>query len=497
MDAIASFLRDLGPTRSSVLSERLRTDCRITPEAARKRLSRARKPICRYKVRLLPKQEAFFYLEDDWLSERFWSNLLRDMRDTDSAGAAAFDGLMARGGVVSAGEFSVISGAPVKQKKHISSALVLARLEEARLVRRITETDVGEVVAVDCPFFDPPDLQGIRGRELAEKIMLDGIREWARRIGMASYNSIAIRGDDRPRMVGPFKWDLSGPSYLLPLRDKKVSGKALGFFAADVFAGNTLNHYQIRYFVRKAHALRATTRVGPVLPLLVARGFTGEAFSQGHKAGLMMATPSSLFGSRVGSSFDNLVDTLKNAAAAIAKDPGRLVDFLSSLQDIEGRAGNLRGVLFELFCAYLVRTDGTWIELGRKAVDSDGRIAEIDVMCVRGREQCTLYECKGKIPGGTVSKEEVEGWITRLPIFTSYIRSIPNLREHRLRLEFWTSGTFENDAVDVLQREQQRRVRVSLAWKDGRDVRKLSASKKEKALTAAFDQHFFRHPLNA
>ncbi len=495
MDAIATLLDTLGPMRSSMLSERLCADHGTTPEAARKRLSRVRPPIRSYPVSLLPKREAFFYLQKDRNLERFWSNLMRDMRETESAAAAAIDGLMARGGIVAVDEFPVISGAPVKQKKQIPTELILKRLEEAQFIRRSTIQDAGEVVMIDCPNLYSPDLRGMKGRRLAEVVMLDGIREWARRLGMAGYDSIAIRGDDHPRMVGPYKWDLTGPSYLMPLRGKKGDAETQGFLVADAFAGDSLDHFQIRYFARKAHALRATTKVGSILPLIVARGFTAEALRQGHKAGLIMATPATLFGSQVGSAFDNLVDVLKNAAAAVATNPDRLIDLLGSLQDIEGKAGNLRGVLFELFCTYLVRHDGTSVDLGRRAIDQDGKTADIDVMCVRGQEECTLYECKGKVPGGTVKKEEVEEWIRRLPVFASYIGSLPNLREHKLRFEIWTSGTFDDDAMAILRREQQNRVKAPIGWKDGSDVRKLSTSKKEKSLTDAFDQHFFKHQL--
>ena len=209
MDAIATLLDTLGPMRSSMLSERLCADHGTTPEAARKRLSRVRPPIRSYPVSLLPKREAFFYLQKDRNSERFWSNLMRDMRETESAAAAAIDGLMARGGIVAVDEFPVISGAPVKQKKQIPTELILKRLEEARFIRRSTIQDAGEVVMIDCSNLYSPDLRGMKGRRLAEVVMLDGIREWARRLGMASYNSIAIRGDDHPRMVGPYKWDLT------------------------------------------------------------------------------------------------------------------------------------------------------------------------------------------------------------------------------------------------------------------------------------------------
>jgi hypothetical protein len=277
----------------------------------------------------------------------------------------------------------------------------------------------------------------------------------------------------------------------------KGEAEQQGFLVADAFAGTAIDHHQLRYFVRKAQSLRATTKVGSILPMIVAQGFTPEALTLGHKAGLILATPATLFGSRAARAFDNLVDTMRNAAAIVAKNPDRLIDLLGSLQDIEGRAGNLRGVLFELFCAYLVRNDGTSIDMGRRAFDpASGKFADIDVMCVRGHSECVLYECKGKVPGGTVSKEEVDDWLRRLPIFKSHVRANESLREADIRFELWTSGDFEPDALATLGQEKQHRTNTLIDWKDGRQVRHLSIKGKEKAITSAFDEHFFKNPLN-
>jgi hypothetical protein len=283
----------------------------------------------------------------------------------------------------------------------------------------------------------------------------------------------------------------------MPLRGLKGAVEQQGFLVADAFVGTAIDHHQLRYFIRKAHSLCATTKVGSILPIIIAQGFTSEALTLGHKAGLILATPATLFGTRAAQAFDNLVETMRNAAAIVAKNPDRLIELLSSLQDIEGKAGNLRGVLFELLCAYLVRNDGTSIDMGRKAFDPDaGKFADIDLMCVRGHSECVLYECKGKVPGGTVSQAEVEDWIRRLPIFKAHVRANESLREANIRFELWTSGVFEPEALAILQQEKQHRTKTAIDWKDGKQVRSLSIKGKEKAITSAFEEHFFKHPLN-
>jgi hypothetical protein len=497
VDPITALLDKHGPNRSSAVAARLQDEFGLTPEAARKRLSRIRAPLRSFPIPLLPKREAFLYRQQDRNTERFWTNLHRDLRETESVMGAAIDGLAARGGIVSADEFAVISGAPVKQLKQVPSALVLNRLESAGLVKATNYTDLGDVVMFAPSELGTIDVAGFKSRRQGELVILDGIREWAKRLGVASYNTIAIRGDDHPRMVGPYKWDLTGPSYLMPLRGMKGAVEQQGFLVADAFVGTALDHHQLRYFIRKAQSLRATTKVGSILPMIVAQGFTPEALTLGHKAGLLLATPATLFGTRAAQAFDNLIETMRNAAAIVSKNPEGLIDLLGSLQDIEGRAGNLRGVLFELFCAYLVRNDGNSIDVGRKAFDpKSGKFADIDVMCVRGHSECVLYECKGKVPGGTVSQEEVEDWLRRLPIFKAHVRMNDSLREADIHFQLWTSGDFQPDALAILEQEKQRRTKDKIDWKNGRQVRALSIKGKEKAITSAFDEHFFRHPLN-
>lgn len=126
---------------------------------------------------------------------------------------------------------------------------------------------------------------------------------------------------------------------------------------------------------------------------------------------------------------------------------------IEDLTEIEGAAGNLRGILFELMVAHLVRQDNAGsIDMGRKAYDPQTHDeADIDILLVKGKNRCVAYECKGKNPGGSVTLAEVEDWLRRLPIFRKYIRSRDSLSEAQIKFELWTSGEFEPDALAKLQ----------------------------------------------
>lgn len=358
MPSIEDFLEDHGPCLSSHAAKWLVDAQRLSPEAARKRVSRIKPPIRSFPVPLLPKSARFLYLQHQREDTRFWPSFLRDMRATASIYGMAIDGMIARRGAVTEAEFAVISGATVSPvKRQVMASSVIAKLREAHVIDK-----VGDLLVLKREELGVANLDGHKARDLAERVILDGIREWARKLGLAAYNKVAIRGEQELVPIGQFMFDLAGPSYLLPLQR---GAKRPGFLVADVFSEGMLDEFQIRYFIRKAHALHASMNGATVLPLLVVDGFTGAAATAAHAAGIILATPSSLFGERVGSALKTLLSTLSSAARyAASESPDKIIGLLNDLQEIEGRAGNLRGPLFELMAAYLARRDAvlsTWV----------------------------------------------------------------------------------------------------------------------------------------
>ena len=183
MNLIHQLLAEKGPARAGRLASLLTKSLGISPEAARQRLSRARTPVERYPGRLLPKREAFFYLRYQRNTERYWDNLLRDMRETGSVFACAIDGLRARGGVVPVNEFATISGAPIALKKQVPSEGVSETLIELGAIRKDELSAFGESVIVVNPYavMEPSESSEICAQRLAEGVILDGLREWIRK----------------------------------------------------------------------------------------------------------------------------------------------------------------------------------------------------------------------------------------------------------------------------------------------------------------------------
>lgn len=493
MTSILQFLTDNGPSRSSLIVEAL-VKAGAKPEAARQRVARVARPIRRFPVPMLPKREAFLYLEKDRNGDRFWQNFMRDLRATNSVYAASIDGMIARGGLIRADQFAAISGATIiPQKGQLPVETVAQRLVKAGFMNEIYDAEEGRCFSL-APSLAFGNATGMRARDLTERILLDGMREWSRKIGLASYNSVRIRGDVDLKPIGPFAFDFAGPSYLLPLQGANAKP---GFIVADVFAEGRLTVNEIQFFIRKARVLKSTLKTAGVLSIIVAESFTGEALTAGHAAGIMLATPKDLFGKRVGEAITSLCEVLKDAAKYASSSPERLTKLLDSLFDIEGRSHNLRGVLFELVVGYLVRRNAMSLDMNVTAKDpKTGKTAEIDVQAITNQaSSVTAIECKGKQPGGRLTLGEVETWLQKIAIMRSHYGAHYSLYEASQRFEIWTSGTIDADALALLEEEKKKRTKAPIDWKDGDAVLALAKAGKEKGIADALNQHFFKHPF--
>lgn len=496
MTTITNFLEQHGPARSSVVAKWLVEEQKIKPDAARKRLSRLRAPLHRFPIHLLPKGETFIYHVNDRKTERFWTRFLDAMRASKSGFGATLDALSARGGMVSTSEFAVIGGTSgMGSRGQLMATSMAERLVKAGAIMQISGSAGETFFGFAQDALGSADRNGHHARQLTEAIVLNATREWIRKLGFASYNTIAIRTEEARQPVCGFLFDLAGPSYLLPIRS---GGRQPGFVVADVFSGVIMNEHQIHYFLRKVALVNAILkRTGSgVFAFLIADGFTSAAYTAGHAAGVSIATPKELFGERAGNALQTLAQTLRNTAAyAASASPERIAKLIDDLSDIEGSAGNLRGVLFELLCAYLIRRDAQSINMGVKAAEpSTGKLADIDILKFTNQfADCVAIECKGKEPGGTLTLEEAQEWIRRLPTFFSHLRAVN--REATVAFELWTSGEIAADALAYLTQEQVKRTKNPISWRAGKDVLSLAVRGKEKAIAEALKQHFLHHPL--
>jgi len=493
--SILKALEHRGPLRGSDLARHL-TSAGVGPATARKRIQRAMPPVHRLTRIRLPHNETFLYLASQFQSPVFWEALLAAFDTTGSAYGVAVRAIEGRGGVVEARRFDVVSGSPLAPLRgHATSATIRRALEEVGMLRSVKIPSVGECLElVTMPV--ARNFGSIRANALAEEILLAAVANWARDIGLVSYDKVATRGPQAvlPTM-GKFGWDLSGPIYAKPFVSVRRTKPFPGFFVADVALGSRLDLPHIRYFINKCIVQDSMKNRRPFMAALIAHDFAPDALREGKKSGVLMATPAALLGTDVALALRGLVDALTNAASRIRNDPELLGQLFGRLGRIEGAAMNLRGPLFELIVAYSVgKLEPGEVDVGRLAVDPrNGETADIDVLrLVPGEAHC--YECRGKLADADLRVDEVADWLERqVPRMSAWLDSThPN----RTKLfELWTTARFATEAIDYMRCRADMTKHYALQWKDGPEVRQFVERVRERRLVDALNEHFLRHPL--
>ncbi|HEY3796708.1 MAG TPA: hypothetical protein VGL58_00010 [Caulobacteraceae bacterium] len=496
-----NILKEIGPSLSGRICKELEAGG-LSSAAARQRISRVRHPVNRLGGLIFPKGAKFLYLDSQRNTRPYWEALIREAQESSPAYAAALAGLLSRGGVVPLRNFPIVCGSPIRQAGHLAAATILDRLTQADLVRIIDVVGIGECVSLGEAFYlRAQDDAALRARLLAEKVLISAVKDWVRKLGVASYDTIRTRDDNEeiPK-VGTFAWDLSGPSYLRHMvRRSDSSGRPVpGFFVCDLGFGEHFDEAAVAAFVRKCETVGALKKLPPIWSMLVAESFSREAFNTGRSHGVMMATPDTLFGKQVAEGLRQLVDALTRAAAIAVARPEAVGQIFDNLSRIEGAAINLRGPLFEMIVGHcVVKVDGGSIDIGRKVLDrTTGKKLDVDVFRVKGDTEVWAYECKGYQPSEVVKLAAVEHWLTeRVARIHDELRFEDRFQSADFHYEFWTTGDFAPDALARLEEAKANTKRYTVGWRDGPAVREYASRVRHKEVLKMLDDHYFNHPI--
>jgi hypothetical protein len=397
---IESYLEQNGPALSSAVARYLQQQG-LSETNSRKAIQRAGPNVFKLSKIRFSHNDQFLYRPDEYRGLRFYKNLLAAFDEKESAYGLAVNSLIARDGLVPRAYFDIISGSPVLMKKQISSRRVLQRLTEIGMIEILNHAELGKCVSLTSSLEDISRLlkpSAFRSRSLAEDILLGGLKEWIRNLGLGSYNKVQIRSLKTQPQFGQFKWDVSAPSYIQPLtRYDRTSLKLKpGFIVADVLLGQDVAFKHLRYFLKKNALMRSQSSTSPFLSFFIGERFTRDAFDAGRKAGIVLATTETLFGREVASGLTELIQVMNNAAASVSANPDLVDKLFAKLDAMRGVELNVRGALFELLFARCLSKEGWHIfSMNQQVKDPiNGGLAEIDILALRGNS-LLVCECGG------------------------------------------------------------------------------------------------------
>lgn len=501
---LETILAKQGPMLSSDLARILETKYGVAGPAARKRVERGCEGMTKLSHVIFPHRARFVYLKSEYGSPWFFENLMDALRKTNSAYYHALQALKLRSHALPRSHFLIACGAPVAQKKHISAESLLERLIKADLVKEVLAPD-GEACIVRCDkerhFLDSGLFARMKARLITERIALLAVKDWARSLGLVSYEAVHTREDlDRETLpqVATFQWDMSGPCYLFPMRTYLTDNSVKpGFFVCDIALAGRASEEHLSAFVKKCQTLRSLPRVGPCLQIFVAEDYTAKAFALLKQEGIIPASTQSLFGVEVAKALKELCSVLINTTALL-ESPGTIDTIFNVLSRIEGAGSTLRGSLFEFVVAHIAKTTfaGGEVEVNRKVKDSLGREAEIDVLVARRNQEVIFIECKGGHPHGTVDNAEVIKWLdVRIPVLREVAKRHPEWCDLPQRYEIWASGGFTAEALEMIEARQQQSKKYLIEARSAEYVHMEVRASNDKGLIRTYEEHFINHPL--
>lgn len=498
---IASLLAANGPMTSGALAAALAVGQNITPAAARKRIERRALPVRAVNL-VLPRGAQFLYLESQYGSPRFWERLAEALMDGNGAYSRAIRALTARGGIIPVGHFAAAAGTSSGQRQ-IAGEEVVRRLVDADLLQFVEMPGLGSCVAFARgePYLDDR-FPAVRARLITEKVLLQSIQEWAAKLGLGSFHSFKLRTPENGQepTVGTFSWDLTAPSFLGPLVNWSDHAKPKpGFLVVDVLLTEVVGVDDVSPFLYKCTTLRQFRGMGRCLQFFVANRYSQEALNLVRRAGVVPATPESLFGTDVALALLELLRTLSQAADK-AVDPVKFSALFERLGKVEGAVGTLRGALFEYVVADVVRALDPPADITLNKIYREGGkdVAEVDVQVIVKNRYIRFIECKGLVPGNLLSDDEVEKWLNkRMPVVLSQTRKSNELSKLDLRFELWVTGDLSVQAKAMIAAAQGRAASkgYSIDVYYAADVDRSVGLINDPALRKVVDQHFLRAPM--
>lgn len=497
---LEQILMDIGPCLSSTAAAELRRRHGLTDDAARKRISRAEHPVQHLDLPFR-RGATFVFLATQHQSQAFFRALADALEANNGAYARALQAIGARGGIMPLAHLpSAASLADADGQ--LGAQEVVARLVKAKVLSEIEVPGQGACIAfVATAELDEP-IQQMKARLVAEDVVLEAVKQWARNLALGSYELFNLRGGDKAPTVGRFQWDMTAPSYLSGLSAWDAQAKKLkpGFLVADVLLGRgTVDERAVLPFIYKCGTLRRMN-TGRCMQFFLAEGFSAEALMQLRKNGVVPGRVEELFGREVAKALKELIATLTQTAAA-AVDPAKFDLLFSSLGRFGAAAGRLRGALFEFVAAALLREDG-WHEIVINKVYREGGkdLAEVDVRARFG-DEVLFVECKGIAPGTVLEDDEVEKWLDkRVPAVASRTRQNEEYANCKLKFELWTTGELSANARAMIATRQEsvRPTKYILEVRQGPYFKTMASKhkKRQPALLDVLEQHFLVSPLS-
>lgn len=481
MERIEQILKKYGPMLSGKLSLLLEAEYKISNEAARQAISRAKSPVQKIKVLPFNKNQIFCYLEEQYKSSQYRKSLY-DALKTDSASVSAIIHALENNYCIMKKDLlPIYSKSPIENTKgHRKFDEIIDKLLNQGIVFEADE----DYYAISRMYSNKEyNITYAKSKELIVKMAADDFVSWAGKLNLGAYNSFKIF--PKEANFAHFKWTATMPSYITPLFDEKE--KQPGFVVVDAIISSNVTIKDVSYFVEKVKIIRNFRRVPRFAPVLLVNVLEKEALQYLKDNKIIVGVLSNIFDKKYTEIIMSIYYVLRNATAVIMKEPQKLENLIQEIDKSEGRFNNAMGDLFECMVGlFFSRMGCRYLELNKQVPNGRGGKYEMDVLLERDNK-ILVIECKAY--RGKLDKEYVEKWLSlRIPAFRKFLEEIYPGR--RIEFELWALGGFEHEAENLLKKHQSSAKKYDLHFLDKKQIYYFAKKYGDKTFCKQIDKHF-------
>lgn len=463
MTKISNYIKNKTVTVSSDVVSYCVNILGITETNARKRIQRL--PVHILKIKgICSNKQSIIYLRDNWAKDDYFEKLVVLLSNHAKQHYAIISALQIHSGVVEKDKLASYSISPIKKVKgHKMFNTIIEDLEKLNL---ITEDDTFYYLS-----YDRVNHIRSKAQSLVQKITLLHFNEWARNIGLISYDKTKFNAD-----FSNYQFGMVAPSYIKSLTSKPKSKIIPAFVTADILICSNIMPDDVSFIVKKMENISMQNQSAKFIPFLLTNSHNKDVYNLLKSNGIVVGNIDELFGNKYSETVLGIINLIEHAGAILKKNPEQYLKLLGNIEKLSiGKTYNLKGDLFEMVVGYYHGKLCQLLEIG-KTIFHDDNHHEIDVYALY-QDKVVFAECKGY--NHNIDDDYVKYWLSvKIPSIREWALSCDSLKTRKIEFELWCTGGFTYDSNQLLSELKQKTKKYSIDFFSLEDMRQLARDKK-------------------
>lgn len=482
MNRVEKLLKDHGPMLSGDLAREYENEYHTSNEAARKAISRATSPVHKLLKFKFDKNQQFYYLNSQYMSDEYKEMLYSSMKEHSKTNYAYILALADQCGYMTKNILPAFTGAPIgKVKGHKQHANLINALIETGIIKEYDD----ERYTLDSAFGQSDNLSRAIGLEIAKKAIINDFSKWSCGNNLTAYQSGKTLFECAE--FAQFRWAFSAPSYIQPLFSFKDNQP--GFVVADVIYGKKATLDSIRFFIEKISIVRSFRNVKPFLPVLLVDKIDLEALQLLKEKKVMVCILNNFFSEKYTDLLDKLVNIFANTTSILNKNPDMIYKLFNELSKSEGRYNDMSGDMFELLVGSHYAHIGCQMLKSKMFIsDETGKRRELDLVAEKDGKiiivECKAYKSK-------LDEEFVRNWLNDTVPFTRKW-FLNNSQNNKMEFQLWSVGGFTENALNLLEKAKESK-KYTVSYFNRKDMLKLARETNDNSFVEILNMHFNIH----